>query len=229
MKLHVVLLSAVCLLFGIFSVFSQDLIIEDGEKFIFNVTTGKGETYTSENQFHVKKVNDYILYSYTNEDEYEKWVVETAENGVPTTIEFFTKGNETALTFHGNGDAEIHGFWSGKEINEKGSYSANVSLENALIVRTLDYSSKEKYAFDLLQTSKLPRLVAFPMYFKVLGKEEITVPAGTFSCVKVQFSLTDMRGLFYKAYYYISDDTHRYIVKIHNVPMGGETELVSIN
>jgi len=86
----------------------------------------------------------------------------------------------------------------------------------------------ERYEFDFLQYDKLPELDADRMYFQVIGEETVTVQAGTFKCRKILFSLSDWRGSFWQAYYYISDDSHRYIVKTENIPHGGAMELIQI-
>jgi len=66
------------------------------------------------------------------------------------------------------------------------------------------------------------------MYFKVIGTTKVSVKAGTFNCKKILFSLTGYKGFFYKAYYYVTDDADRYIVKIENIPVNGSSELIAI-
>lgn len=66
------------------------------------------------------------------------------------------------------------------------------------------------------------------MYFQVLNEEIVKVPAGTFKCKKILFSLADWRGNFYKSYHYITNDVHHYLIKMVNMPTGAKTELISI-
>ncbi|MBN1961145.1 MAG: hypothetical protein JW841_09375 [Deltaproteobacteria bacterium] len=51
---------------------------------------------------------------------------------------------------------------------------------------------------------------------------------GAFQCLKVKISVIGWRGLFWEAFYYITNDKHRNVVKIKNIPDSGVTELVSI-
>ncbi|MBN1648301.1 MAG: DUF3108 domain-containing protein [Spirochaetales bacterium] len=166
--------------------------------------------------------------AYTNADEVSAWEVHTDLHGVPSLIKYSEKGNSLVLIFDGTGKVRVKGNWKGKEIDLAKTFSPTVTLENAAVARSLDFTSNTKYVFDLLQTDKLPQLVPYRMYFRVVGEEIVTVPAGTFRCKKIQFSLKDWRTLFYKAYYYISDDEKRIIVKIDNVPKGGSSELTAI-
>lgn len=204
------------------------MVINNGEKFIFKITTSEGTTYTAETTYYVKNIENKIIYAYAHRDEFVSWDVTTDKNAIPIKIKFTEKGNQMNYSFNGNGKVNMSGFWNGKMVNEKGTFSKNVTVENALVAITLDLNLNNKYVFDLIQTDKLPNLKPFKMYFKVEGEERVMVKAGTFKCKKVLFTLTDFRSIFYKAYYYITDDEHRYIVKIDNMPMGGATELTSI-
>ena len=141
---------------------------------------------------------------------------------------YYVKLCKMQLDFDGKGGVILTGYWNGKKIEQKNEFMKNVTLENALVVRTLELDNFDEYIFDLLQTSKFPSLESYKMYFKVLGEETVGVKAGTFNCKKILFSIKGWKGIFYKAYYFVSNDEHRYLVKIENMPRGGSTELVSI-
>ena len=76
-----------------------------------------------------------------------------------------------------------------------------------------------------------------PRYFKsgrdvivkVLRKETVTVPAGTFNTLVVQPTITNAGGLFGqggKAEVYVTDDAHRTVVMLKsNVPVLGALSL----
>ena len=147
---------------------------------------------------------------------------------MPVQCKYSSNNTKIIFDFNKNGNIWVNGLWNMKKINKSGVFMNNVTIENALVVRNLNFTNNEKYIFDLIQIDKLPKLKAFRMYFKVIDNEMINVKAGVFKTKKVLFTLTDWRNVFYKAYYYISDDEHRYIVKIINIPVGGETELLSI-
>jgi|GEM_PF-1922439 len=205
-----------------------DQKINDGEKFIYKITGKDGKSFTGKSAYHVSCSNGKIIYSYLYISDIEKFDVKTDENGKPIEIIYEAKGNIIKLIFNGLGKTNMKGYWHGNKLDKEGYFLKNVTLENALVIRTMDLNSKEKYVFDLLQIGEFPKLIAYRMYFQVIGEETITVKAGSFRCKKVIFSLCDWRGFFYKAYYYISDDQNKYIVKIDNVPMGGTSELIKV-
>ena len=209
-------------------IYAENLNVYNGEKFIYEVTNSEDEVFNTTTTYFVKQENGEKLYSYTNKDKYETWNVTTDVQGVPKNITYQAYGNTLTLDFEGTGDVTMQGYYGGEQIDKTGNFAANVSLENALILRTMDLDKGNKYVFDLLQTDKFPELKAYKMYFKVLGTETVQVEAGEFECKKVLFSLTGFRGLFYKAYYYVTDDENKYLVKMENMPKGGSSELISV-
>jgi len=206
----------------------EKLNLTDGDTFVFKVKNQQGDVFESTTEYRVDSMPEGLQYGYTNSDKFEKWEVNVNQDAVPSTIVYTSKGNTMELNFDGKGSVQMTGLFAGKQINVTGFFSPSVSLENALILRTRQLKEGEQYVFDLLQTSEFPALKAYEMYFKVAGSQTITVQAGTFQCKKVLFSLKGWRGLFYKAYYYVSDDKHRYLVKMENIPMGGWSELIRI-
>lgn len=212
----------------VYSLFSKELIIIDGETMVHRITNNSaGSNYKTVTTYLVSELNGEVVYSYHNQDEFYSWDVCTDRNALPRSIVFSTNGNEMELFFD-NGRVHLTGTWEGEIINESVDFNDTVTLENDLVARTLDLNSMKKHVFSLLQTNNFPQLKSFQMYFKVLGEETVNVPAGTFNCKKVCFSFDGVSGLFYKAYYYISDDEHHYIVKIENMPMKCTTELEKI-
>jgi hypothetical protein len=173
-------------------------------------------------------VDGKTAFYYTFINEYSSWYVWTDSNAMPFKTIYENEDGKITLLFNHKGEAILQGIWKNRTIEKTKYFLPNVTLENALVVRTLDLESKEKHEFDQLQYDKLPQLDAYRMYFQVIGEETVTVRAGSFDCKKVLLSLSDWRGIFWQAYYYISNDSHRYIVKTLNVPDGGEMELIRI-
>jgi hypothetical protein len=217
----------------IFSAFSDEnsLLIIDGEKLVMEITDKNGETYYGTTTYYIESTAGETTFNYFYEGRDESWSVWTDSNGMPFKIIFENENGILTLLFDHEGEVTLQGTWKNREIEKEKLFQPDntfVTLENTLVLRTLDLESDEKYEFDLLQNDKLPRLDAYRMYFQVVGEETVTVQAGTFYCKKVLFSLSDWRGLFWQACYYITDDCHRYIVKIMNIPDGGESELIKI-
>lgn len=212
--------------------------IVDGEVLNYQVSIeGKVFRESMEFQHPIGSALSAQLYKsigdYTSEEIYapggkHQWDVETDRNGKPKKIAFEAGENHVSFEFTPEGNVKMQGDWNGKVIQAAKQFKNEVTAENILYLRTRDFSRKKKYVFSLLQLRELPDLKAYPMYFQLVGKETVTVKAGTFKCLKVRFSLTGLKGFMYKAYFYISDDDNRTIVKINNVPKGGSMELVEI-
>ena len=184
-----------------------------------------GSAYQSTTEYFV---SDSSSSGYSHLDPYSKWEVESASDGKPVMISYAEGKDCVVLHFDGSGNVVMTGTWKGEDVAEHGRFSPSVTLENMTVVRSLDFESGEKVEFDLLQVSEFPGLTPYEMYFQVVGRETVSVPAGTFDCRKVLFSLVGFRGMFYKAYYYVTDDDRRYVVKMENMPRGGHTELVAV-
>jgi len=233
-KLCSVLIPLLALLF----LSASPLRIRNGEKLIYRIKyKGKEYIQTIEYKTILKNKKQYFYYesygpfSQLGPNKHvgsHKWEVLTDRNGIPRKINFFAGKDAVKMVFNGKGNVNVIINWEGKFVKKSKRFKKNVTLENALVVRTLDLSRKNKYIFDLLQLREMPDLEAYEMFFKVIGNKTVTVKAGTFRCKKILFSLTGFRGAFYKAYYYVTDDEHRYTVKIDNVPMNGSTELINI-
>lgn len=203
-------------------------LIQNNEILIFNVKPEKGDPYISKTIYKSEKKNGSLNYSYIHYDKNVKFDVRTDGLALPDKIIYKNGDTEATFSFAGSGSVNMT-FINGREsVTETEKFIPNVTVENALVARTLDLNNTEKHEFDLLQCDKLPDLVAYRMFFQVIGEETVTVKAGTFNCKKVLFSLTGWKGMFYKAYYYISNDEHRYLVKMDNMPKGGSTELIEI-
>lgn len=223
----IALMIAVCFPLGNVAM-ADELQIVDGETLTFEITPEEGEPYLTTSTYYVKEENGEVLYSYTNVDKNASWDVTTDTQALPRKIVFAKKDNKVELNFDQQGKVEMVGEWNGKKVHETATFRENVTLENMLIIRTFDLQSTEKYEFDLLRSGKIPDLKHYPMTLEVVGEEEVTVPAGTFQCKKVLFTLADWRSSFYKGYYYVTDDEHRYVVKMENLPQNGSTVLQKI-
>jgi hypothetical protein len=208
------------------SVSADPFSLQSGERLEFSIQGASGEKYTSASQYSDTIINGARYFRYVNSDKYAHWDVIADTNGSPLNIAYQTNGNTMNLSFDGLGKVTMDGFWNGKKTEQKGIFQRNVTLENAFILRTMEFTIGAEREFTLLQTDKFPELSAYTMFFKVLGNETIKVAAGAYSCKKVLFSIRGWRGLFYKSYYYVSDDAYRHLVKMTNVPLGGWSELV---
>lgn len=232
------------LIFSLFYLIKGDFLcasplkLVEGEKFIYQLIVGEGE-YRETTEYHTRVVNNIPYYFYTSIGEFtepdvykpggkHKWEVTTHTNGMPSIIAFQVDKNTIKWKFDGKGTVDMRAHWEGRAFKTSRTFKPNVTGENNLSLRTLDFSQREKYVFDLIQVREMPDLEVYEMFFWVLGEESVTVKAGTFTCKKILFSLSGLRGHFYKAYYYVTDDEHRYIVKIDNIPRGGTSELVHI-
>lgn len=209
------------------------LEIKGEEKFIYQVTDGKiqyqEEVIYQNSTFEGKNAISYVNIAKKGNEKLYEWNVVTDAQASPFKIDYYEGNSEVNMVFDGEGRVKMTGNWKDEQLNLTNNFKKNVTLENALILRNLNLDSNKKYVFDLLQREELPKLKAYEMYFKVVGNKTVTVSAGTFDCKKVLFSLTDWRGFFYKAYYYVTNDNHRYIVKIENSPKDVDSELISIN
>lgn len=208
------------------------------QKFVYRVKVSNN-VYTETTEYDKATVNgkNCVMYistgDFTATDKHDesgnhRWEVLADYSGIPVKIGLYSCKNSIIMKFDGKGNVDYAIDWKNtKRIGQK-IFRSNVSFENALIVRTLDFNRKDRYIFDLIQARELPEIVSYEMYFQVLDNKRISVEAGVFNCRKILFSLTGFKGMFYKAYYYVSDDPNRYIVKIENVPMNGSSELVLI-
>lgn len=214
------------------------LKMETGNKFIYRIMINERE-YTETTEYHTIVIDNRPCYSYisigdfTESDIYKsggkhKWEVTTDIQGMPIKISFQAGKNTVEMEFDGDGTVHMKANWNEKILKDSEKFKSNVTSENSLLVRTLDFSHHGKYVFDLLQLKEMPYLEAYEMFFEVLGDETVTVKAGTFKCKRILFSLTGFKGFFYKAYYYVTNDECRYIVKIDNMPMEGSSELIRI-
>ena len=223
--------TVVCMLaIAVCSLGAQELRFQVNQNEVFEYLNKKpdGSELTGKTVFFFENGKNSKAVGYTHRDARSEWKVLAGADCSPFAINYDEQHGSVKLSFDGTGNVRLTGTWDGKPVDAQKRFGANVTLENAMIVRNLDFENSEKYFFDLLQTDKLPRLVAYTMYFEAVGEETVTVPAGTFRCKKICFSLKDWRSMFYKAYYYVTDDDRRIIVKIDNVPKGGSSELVRI-
>ncbi len=78
-------------------------------------------------------------------------------------------------------------------------------------LRTLDFAPKDTFSISCFVHGK-----EYPIFFKVLKREEIDVAAGTFKCLKVQPRLVGEGRNFNKRdkmFLWFTDDEHRMLVK----------------
>jgi hypothetical protein len=206
----------------------QTVRIRDREKETVLVRTEDGEKYTGMTRYRVEKTGTGKIFSYEYKDKTSHWQVTTNTQGIPSRISYRSREGQVTFDFDGAGNVTASGTWNGKPVHDKIKLSANVTVENMLVLRSLPLKDGEVYEFDLLQTDELPSLKAYPMSFQLEGRETVTVPAGTFRCLKVRFTFGDWRRFFWKAFYYVTDDHRRMVVKIENIPNGGITELMKV-
>jgi hypothetical protein len=204
------------------------LSISFDEVLVFRVHPGHGEPYIVKTIYKSTENNGSFNHSYMHYDKDMSFDVMTYGNALPSRVIVTGVNLRAAYMFDGSGSVKMELKNDKGTVEKTGKFTPNVTVENALVARTLDLTSTGKHEFDLLQCGELPELIAYHMYFKVMGEETVSVEAGTFNCKKVLFSLAGWKGMFYKAYYYISNDEHRYLVKMKNMPTGGSTELIQI-
>lgn len=207
---------------------NDELRINDSETLIYEITDENNNMSMAVCKYKVQMEYGKKLFSYTHTHNNEIWKVLTDTRANPLHIVYINGNNRMTLLFDKPGRVVLQGYWEDKQMNKTRLFSTPVTLENALKARTLDLSTDQKQKINLLQTDKFPDLEPYEMYFKVIGEENLTVKAGIFTCKKVLFTLKGWRGMFFKAYYYISDDAHRYLVKMENIPRNGCSELVKI-
>jgi hypothetical protein len=204
---------------------------DDESVCVYQIKLKNRETYKANMRYSRTEIDGQESLSYTSCDKFDHWSVVARNDGYPREIRHNAlNGNfDFSFTFGESGNVDMNGSWKGEESSRKGTFSKRVSLENAMILRRLDLTIGMKHTFDLIQHSSYPNLSALPMYFSPIGIEEVEVPAGKFSCCKVLFSIDDVRGAFFRAYYFVSVDGYQDIIKCVNVPVGGGYELVSIS
>lgn len=201
----------------------------NGKSFVYKIKESMAVEYNCTTSYKWEVIGGVKYCNYITIGKNEIWDVTTDLNGKPLKICYKKAKDSLKLDFKTNGQVIMKGIWENKKVYESKTFSDNVSLENVLLLQTMDFNNRDKYVFDLIQYDKFPKLVAYRMYFKVTGEQDVTTSAGKFKCKTVDFSLTDLRGLFYTAYYWVSDSPEHTMVKIDNIPaMMGKTELVEI-
>ena len=200
--------------------------IRNGETHTLLIKNGDGVSYTGMTRYQVMPTGRGQTLSYAYRDKTAQWQVTANTKGRPSRISYKTKGGKVLFDFDGSGNVTASGIWNQQSVHEKARFSPNVTAENMLVLRSLPFNDDTTYEFDLIQTDALPKLKAYPMSFRLEGRTTVTVPSGTFRCLRVRFTFGDWRRLFWKAFYYITDDERRMVVKIDNLPNDGSTELV---
>ena len=202
--------------------FSQ-FTVKDGESFVYRTALKEGAVVEAKCTYSTVPNG----YSYKYSCPSEQWDVVTDKSAKPVKISHTLEGNEMNFTYSGN-TVSLQGMWNGTAVDAAESFNGFVTGENALLLRAHDFDAEKSFSFYLLQPDRYPEIKAFKMMFKWEGSEEVTVPAGTFKCRKIKFTLSGAGSLMFSAYYYITDDDRRIIVKSENMPVGGKSELISI-
>lgn len=197
----------------------------------FRIWHKGGDPYDASVKYVCGDINGLSGVSYEYSDKFDKWFVIAERDGRPNSIRHFAINGmfDFSFSFDRNGKVSMNGTWDGKPYEVEQQFSHDVSVENSLFLKCMSLDPGVKYCFDLIQTTAYPGLSALPMYYKTIGKENVSVPAGDFTCKKILFSINDMRGVFFQAYYFVTDDAHQEIVKCVNVPQGGKYELIALN
>ena len=149
------------------------------------------------------------------------------EKGIPFETSYAVSANAVRTLFN-QGEVNLVANWKGKSFTHRRQFSAEVSTEPFLMLRTMDLATANRRVFDFVSYRDFPGFSSYPMVFEVLNRETVTVPAGTFICKKAVFTANDWRSIFFKAYYDITDDDRRWIVKIEFRPFGGGMELLGV-
>jgi len=179
--------------------------------------------------FSVEQEGGQTQFVYENRHPDGRWLVRTRADGTPVETNLARGRDNYKLKFSPDGHLVMNGVWEGKEREYKARFDPNATLENLMLLRTLPLEPGSKYSFQQFRPDKLPKLVPFRMMYQVLGKKTITVKAGTFRCKEVLFTCkSSFYRRFYKSYFYVSDDDHRYFVKEVNPSRGFVVDLQSI-
>lgn len=95
------------------------------------------------------------------------------------------------------------------------------------VFRGLSFTINKKVNFNMFYTEPNERGVA-PVDAEVVSKEKIIVPAGEFTCYKVQMKLTGIAALFYKEkfYFWFNAQEPHYLIK-HSSTEGEIVELTA--
>jgi len=157
------------------------------------------------------------------------WDVLSTSTGQPRLIEYKIGPNNMHMAFSKNGHFEMKGFWEGKKSSTKRVFDNKVYVELPSLLRTMDLNQSAPVKFELIRLPELPFIKTHDLFVQVMGYKKVKVPAGHFSCKKILLSASGYKGLFFKAYIYLTHDERQLIVKIENLPIGGETELIEMS
>lgn len=205
--------------------------VRNGETFdyIRKSTQNSSENVRFKMAFSVKTEGAETHYLYENKHPDGRWLVRTRKDGTPVETNLIREREKYRVQFSPDGRLTVKGVWDGKQQEYKARFDPNATLENLMLLRTLPLQPGAKYSFQQFRPDKLPKLVPYKMYYQVVGEKTVTVKAGTFRCKEVLFTCkSSLYRRFYKSYFYVSDDSHRYFVKEINPSRGFEVELQSI-
>ncbi|MBN2434460.1 MAG: hypothetical protein JXK07_04250 [Spirochaetes bacterium] len=214
--------AAVVLSFLVVTALNAEPKIKDGEVFTY-INTVNGVESRGVCTYH----NHANGYSYKYVSDRETWTASTDKKGNPSSVTHETQGNRIYFDYNGK-SVTMHGMWNGAAVNKSKQFEIRVTSENALLLRTNDFTRNPEITFEMQQPSDYPYLNTIKMKYSFEGIEEITVQAGTFKCKKIKFSPVGFKAFFFSAYYYITDDDRQIIVKSENMPVNGQSELVKI-
>ena len=225
------------LMFTQFMIISSECVNAD---FIFNgseeltyIIHLNGKSYIEKTK--ASFVDDQLSYisegNYVSPKVWEKggphqWDVKILKNGQPYLIQYSVAENVVRWSFDGKGRVCMNGIWDSNTCHDCKQFDTYVTVETNYLIRHVNFVNNEQYIFNLIQLSELPKFKTYIMYFQWVGDEVVQVEAGEFHCKKILFSLKGFKGFFFKSFFYISNDAHRYIVKIDNLPINGTTELI---
>jgi len=211
------------LMFTALSPLFAELSIKNGESFRYTETEKNGSAVHTSCTY----TGDDATFAYTYRSPSNVWAVLTDKSGRPLTISHTLAGNELNFVYKGT-SVKMTGLWNGTRVDEQKDFPGMVTGENALLLRAHDFDAQKSFSFFLVQPDKYPKLAAFKMTFTWVGSESVTVPAGNFSCRKIRFTLAGAGSVLYNAWYYITDDNRRIIVKSENMPVNGSCVLEKI-
>lgn len=197
--------------------------ISGGEIFYYTETMGDKRVRESNCFYSVNESG----YEYFYQAPGEQWLVRTDTRARPLGITHRIEGNELVFDYSDT-SVRMKGMWKGTSVADTQSYPSFVTGENALLLRTHDFDAEKSFSFLLMQPDGYPKQKVLRMKFTWVGNETVTVPAGTFDCRKICFSMDGAASLLFRAHYYISNDERQIIVKSDNMPLKGSTQLVKI-
>jgi AcrR family transcriptional regulator len=187
------------------------------EKLFYRAKKRAGREYTTHSTLLTETGDSYHMEK-VEEDGARTIAITEKANWRPQLVQKFTAAGEkvTEITY-GEGWVQFDLKEEGirRRVNLSGEYYDFSTL--AFLLRAYPFGRKEKITFRLVMDGSggSPQN-AVVMYLQVVKQEEVTVPAGTFDCFKLEMGIGGMAGIFaakYRYYFWYPVTEPRFLVK----------------